>query len=296
MDGQSELLWWKTPSSNAMCSAFPGTTGETFPGQISQSSVLHFYSEDSCATGTLVYDSAHTDFGFPALKFVFHSSQFASSSGCYCVDEVCLPDGAIDLKTCQGGLPYVLSFPHFLNGAESLKTGLEGMSPDASKHQSYFIIEPTTGMLIESSLKYQLNVDFKKFKYADTSLERGIADTLLPLYWFDRKYKLDATHINAIRAMLLNPATTTTTTTTVKPIVNPGEPDEDSQDLVDVKEKLNDIATKISVMMAVVFTFVILAVVILAGFSLIQFYENKKFRQSQQGLPAYVQYETKVPK
>lgn len=104
-------------------------------------------------------------------------------------------------------------------------------------------------------------------------------------------YRLDDTHVNAIKAMLTNPPAATTTTTTATPDV----PEEISNEQFQtVDQKLNNITSKLNLVTAVVFTFVILAVFILAAFSVIQFWQNKKFLQRDHELPKYIApYETK---
>ncbi|CAG7719469.1 unnamed protein product [Allacma fusca] len=289
MDDQSELMWWKSSSSDAICSQFPGTTGDLmFPGKITEQSVLHFYSEDTCTTATLKFANKDTSFGFNALKFVLYPLESQGhTSSCYCTDGNCLPQGAINVKNCQRGLPYIMSYPHFYDGDNSYRQNLVGMSPDEAKHQSYFIIEPVTGMIIESSQKYQVNVDVKPFAHPDQGLVGGFKDSIVPLYWFNKQFKLDETHIKAIKAMLENPSTGTTSPTTVKPVVG-----DDSETLAEVQQKLRDIWTQIHVMSVVVFTFIVLAVLVLAGFSIVQFRESKK-RRNAPVLPAYAAYETK---
>lgn len=139
MDDQSELLWWK--GENSICSQIPSTTGESFLGTVNERSILHYYSEDICGSAILKYDSVDNSFGFPALKFV----SYPETNGGDCFKTSAnLPYGAIDIKACQRGLPFVMSYPHFLEADSSYHNQLDGMRPDQSKHQTYFIIEPVS--------------------------------------------------------------------------------------------------------------------------------------------------------
>ncbi|KAJ6641501.1 Lysosome membrane protein 2, partial [Pseudolycoriella hygida] len=180
MDDQSELLWWKSNNENGICSQFPSTTGETFLGKVTERSILHYYSEDVCGSAILKYDSVDNSFGFPALKFVSYPE--TNGGDCFKTPSN-LPYGAVDVKSCQRGLPFMMSYPHFLDADASYRNQLSGLNADASKHQTYFIIEPVTGMLVESSQKYQLNVEVKKFKSHES---RSMVDTILPVYWFNK--------------------------------------------------------------------------------------------------------------
>lgn len=139
MDEQNELVWWNTEGSNPICSQFPGTTGEMFYGTINEQSVLHYYSEDLCASAILTFDSVDNSFGFPALKFVAYPDSLEGS--CFATS-ASLPAGAIDVNGCQGRLPFAMSYPHFYEADASYHDQLEGMRPDYTRHGTYFIIEP----------------------------------------------------------------------------------------------------------------------------------------------------------
>jgi hypothetical protein len=282
MDEQNEMLWWKTESSLPICSQFPGTTGEYYD-KVTEQSVLHYYSDDLCAAAVLKYDSVDNSHGFPALKFVAYPESIGGS--CYATSAN-LPYGAVDVKGCQRGLPFVMSNPHFHDSDSSYGAALEGMKTDPTKYQTYFIIEPVTGMLVEYSQKYQLNVNLQKFKQNDNLNAAAMSDTILPVYWFDKKYMLDATHIEAIKSMLSG--SSQTTTTIISP-VNEGDP-ASSEQLRTVEEKLSSISYQLTVVSGAVFTFIVLIVIILAGFSLIQFRHNKKLiRGRADSLPQYVE-------
>ncbi len=138
MDEQNELTWWNTQSSLPICSQFPGTNGEYFD-KVTEQSILHYYSDDLCAAAILKFDSVDNTFGFPAYKFVSPSESLGGS--CYATSAN-LPFGAMDVQGCQRGLPFVMSNPHFYDADSSYRNQLEGLSADATKHQSYFIIEP----------------------------------------------------------------------------------------------------------------------------------------------------------
>lgn len=96
---------------------------------------------------------------------------------------------------------------------------------------------------------------------------------------------LDSTHIEAIKSMLTGSPTTTTTTTA--PIAD--DEAASSEHLRTVETKLNSISYQLTVVSAAVFTFIVLTVVILAGFSLIQFRHNKKLLRRGDGLPQYTE-------
>ncbi|CAG7714139.1 unnamed protein product, partial [Allacma fusca] len=62
-----------------------------------------------------------------------------------------------------------------------------GMSANDTLHGSHFIIEPVTGRVLESSLKFQLNVNLLKFEYEELLWDDvAIQDTVFPLFWVEK--------------------------------------------------------------------------------------------------------------
>lgn len=60
----------------------------------------------------------------------------------------CLAEGLVDVTDCYYGFPIALSYPHFLDADPSLLEHVSGgISPDRSKHESYFIINPVCDFL-----------------------------------------------------------------------------------------------------------------------------------------------------
>lgn len=56
----------------------------------------------------------------------------------------CLPAGLLDVSDCYYGFPIALSYPHFLNSDPKLLEDVEGSSPNATAHETYFMIQPVS--------------------------------------------------------------------------------------------------------------------------------------------------------
>lgn len=64
---------------------------------------------------------------------------------CFCKgDRKCLPPGLLDVRGCYYGFPIALSYPHFLDGDESLTAKVNGTNADPEKHKTFFIIQPVS--------------------------------------------------------------------------------------------------------------------------------------------------------
>ncbi|CAG7817586.1 unnamed protein product, partial [Allacma fusca] len=198
------------------CNVAPATDGSVFSGNVTKETILSFYSEDLCSVVPLSFNEVTTYKGIPASKFVLADDalQIAAcdckSSGKYTDDiKTCLPVGAVDVKTY---LPYVVSLPHFLNADPKYTKNVSGMSANDSLHLSHFIIEPVTGSVLESSLKFQLNVNLLKFEYENLLwYDVAIQDTVFPLFWTEKKFSLAEKKVVEIRRYLEELTGTTTT-------------------------------------------------------------------------------------
>lgn len=75
---------------------------------------------------------------------VFDNPESNPDNMCYCPHgPPCAPSGLNNVSLCQFDSPVMLSFPHFYLGDDSLRQGVEGMSPaDPEKHKFYLDIQP----------------------------------------------------------------------------------------------------------------------------------------------------------
>lgn len=82
-----------------------------------------------------------------------------------------------------------LSYPHFLDAdpyyLDKIKSGL---NPKQSKHESFMIIEPRTGTLLQDVKRFQLNIWMKpihQFNYF-----KSLPEMLFPILWTEKVYTL----------------------------------------------------------------------------------------------------------
>ncbi|KAF7285884.1 hypothetical protein GWI33_009362 [Rhynchophorus ferrugineus] len=104
---------------------------------------------------------------------------------CFCksqsIDE-CLPNGLLDVRGCYYGFPIALSYPHFLDTDKVAFNKVEsGLNPDPSKHKSYFVIQPESGLPINVAVRYQINMALGSIQNI-ANTER-FANMVLPLLW-----------------------------------------------------------------------------------------------------------------
>ena len=73
-------------------------------------------------------------------------------------------DGMIRVSSCYGGVPVVMTAPHFFRGDNELITAVEGMVPDGELHDTVLYIEPLSGVAMRAHKRIQVGgtvfVDF----------------------------------------------------------------------------------------------------------------------------------------
>ena len=81
-----------------------------------------------------------------------------NATDCY---EFC-KDGFIKVGQCYGGLPLIMSAPHYWNVDENLKSQIVGLEANRDKHDTYLDIEPITGVALSAHKRIQVGLFLKK--------------------------------------------------------------------------------------------------------------------------------------
>lgn len=72
----------------------------------------------------------------------FNTTEELPEDDCFCVEkteEKCYLDGLMNLQPCTG-LPFLVSFPHFLHASDQYN--ISGLKPNKDEHNSQVILEP----------------------------------------------------------------------------------------------------------------------------------------------------------
>lgn len=81
------------------------------------------------------------------------------------------------------GFPIALSYPHFYKSDPSLLQAVEGLKPEQEKHESYFYIQPKSGLPVDLAFRFQINMALQDIS-SIANVER-FANFVLPLLWFE---------------------------------------------------------------------------------------------------------------
>lgn len=67
-------------------------------------------------------------------------------------------DGMIKVSDCLGGLPLVLTAPHFLRGDQSLVDAIDGMVPSFAEHDTLLMLEPISSVPLIAHKRIQVRL------------------------------------------------------------------------------------------------------------------------------------------
>lgn len=91
---------------------------------------------------------------FESCAFAEEDKDVWNATDCY---DYC-KDGFIKVGQCYGGLPLIMSAPHYWNVDENLSSQIIGLEADRDKHDTYLDIEPITGVALSAHKRIQVGL------------------------------------------------------------------------------------------------------------------------------------------
>lgn len=126
------------------CSNLYGSV-EFFPVNYLRGPPVHFFGADTCRTLDLDFQKDVEFRELLAYKYIgsentLDNGTIFEGNACYCEGD-CMPSGVVNATKCYG-LPFFISFPHFLHADQFYENQVEGMNPTTEKHEFFLILEP----------------------------------------------------------------------------------------------------------------------------------------------------------
>ncbi|EFA05690.2 scavenger receptor class B member 1 [Tribolium castaneum] len=183
-DGSKDL-----PNYGASCGGgvVNSSEGVAYPQYITKNTTLKYWRKTFCKMAVLHHRKDVSKYGVNAFRFDLIDSIFnrtePSEADCF-RGQPDLPDGLSDISKCHFGFPLATSFPHFLHGDSIIRSYVSGMKPNRTKHSSYLIVEPTTGVPLESAARSQSNLVVRKLT-GFNELVTPFSDTVIPMFWLE---------------------------------------------------------------------------------------------------------------
>ena len=189
------------------CGQVKGTVGDLFPPGQKKGTPLNMFVADMCRHFQLDYHEDTEVLGIPGYTYVGGRSIFDNGttdpkSRCNCAG-VCAPQGVLNISTCRFGAPGFLSYPHFLDADPHFREKVNGMNPDRKRHQTYLTLEPTTGIILDLVVRFQINLLLQPSEYI--SLYSGMPTIFFPMIWLEESIRITPELAQSLKMLLALP-------------------------------------------------------------------------------------------
>ncbi|XP_022184019.1 sensory neuron membrane protein 2-like [Nilaparvata lugens] len=98
-------------------------------------------------------------------------------------------------------VPVIMTKPHFLDAANDLLDDVDGLKPDPELHNSYFDIEPKTGIPLEGYHRIQVNLKLNQI--TTMTLMKDLRNLTFPLLWVEEGIQLGPEEIDKLNELII---------------------------------------------------------------------------------------------
>ncbi|KAL6257532.1 hypothetical protein P5V15_011106 [Pogonomyrmex californicus] len=177
------------PQWTGKCANVHGSSdGVKFPSYIKPNDTLLFFRKSLCRSERMVRTGEKTINGLHTYQYTFMENELDNGAinpenKCFCRQGLCLKPGLIDVTDCYYGFPIALSYPHFYKSDPSLVEAIEGLEPKKEDHESYFFIQPKSGIPVNIAFRFQINMALQNIEHM-ARVEK-FSELTIPLLWFE---------------------------------------------------------------------------------------------------------------
>ncbi|XP_038104067.1 protein peste [Culex quinquefasciatus] len=195
-----------TNADGTACGKYQGFTGELFPTKIRKDRVLRIFTPEACRVLTFEFEQEVDVYGVRAFRFVGtartldNGSAYPAETGCYTAGSESFPAGVMNLTECRMGAPAFASFPHFYLADPFYRGQVEGMRPDRERHQSFFVVEPISGIVLNATIAIQINALLRPS--SNVALYQDSPTAYVPMIWFSKRFQLAEEDVLKLKAQL----------------------------------------------------------------------------------------------
>ncbi|KYN07821.1 PREDICTED: scavenger receptor class B member 1-like [Cyphomyrmex costatus] len=189
-NGDTNLPQWTGKCANVQ----GASDGVKFPSYIEPNDTLLFFRKSLCRSERLVRVGEKVLQGLDTYQYTFMENELDNGAvnpenKCFCRKGFCLKPGLIDVTDCYYGFPIALSYPHFYKSDPSLLEAVEGLEPKKELHESYFYIQPKSGIPMNLASRFQINMVLQNIGHM--AMVEKFPHMTIPLLWFEiGMYKL----------------------------------------------------------------------------------------------------------
>lgn len=141
-----------------------GTDGTIHAPFLNKSNPVFIFNSDLCRSLYINYnETIHTldnieIYGYKPDAYFFEDHLHNPDNGGFCTPAGnCLGAGVLNLTGCVGGIPIIMSNPHFLYGDPKYFGEVDGLNPNETLHLTSLYLEPITGVPMQANKSYNFN-------------------------------------------------------------------------------------------------------------------------------------------
>ncbi|KAK6645194.1 hypothetical protein RUM43_001470 [Polyplax serrata] len=186
--GTTRLGWWPSEKCD---SAVNSTEGVAYPQFLTRNDTIRYLRKTICRVANLhwkkdVVQNSLNAYRFELPEDTFHRPKDPKDDCFTLPKDKPLPSGIADVSPCYYNFPIGISLPHFYGGSEDLMKQLkiEGLKASKEKHGSYVIVEPITGIPMESRARSQCNLIVKSMSGFPENLQK-FSNVIIPMFWLE---------------------------------------------------------------------------------------------------------------
>ncbi|RZF32365.1 hypothetical protein LSTR_LSTR001829 [Laodelphax striatellus] len=98
-------------------------------------------------------------------------------------------------------VPVIMSKPHFLDAADDLLDDIDGLKPDPEIHNSFFDIEPITGIPLKGYQRIQVNLKLNQI--TTMTLMKDLRNLTFPLLWVEEGSQLGPEEVDKLNELII---------------------------------------------------------------------------------------------
>ncbi|GAB1863256.1 Scavenger receptor class B member 1 [Camponotus japonicus] len=135
-------------------------------------------------------------------EYLDNDPDVINMGNCYCNGE-CTPSGLINITICRYGAPVFISLPHFYKADPTVLDAVDGLRPNDKDHSFSITLEPTTGIPLEVSAAFQVNIHLHSSEIV--TLFKNVPNIYMPMLWFQLKMEITEEMASNLRILLALP-------------------------------------------------------------------------------------------
>ncbi|EDW77275.1 uncharacterized protein Dwil_GK18212 [Drosophila willistoni] len=207
-----EMLRWNgsdhTGYYQGECGRVNGSTGELWAPLRKWDETISIFLSDAARYFNFYAKTKVSHRGIKSWRYetdqrTFDNGQLAPDTACFCVPKRdCPMNGVVDFSPAAYNAPIYMSHPHFYLTDPSYRENTTGLSPNATEHGMYLIMEPTFGIPLKVMGQVMISVLVQRDD--DIDLLNNVAyNHYAPLFVLQMHAELDDDLISLLKSGLI---------------------------------------------------------------------------------------------